>query len=184
MHVVWAVLLVLLCCPHPLCLCAHLVPPVSHPHVHRPPLSPVPVARVLHPHLCSLRALCQCPTCRGGTSPSDDKNSDLAGTKAHLRTAGGVRGPVVGSGRGRRSRSLSADNFCPHWSSGFFICDAWSWEENRATPWRCAGPSGRGLGAERVSPEAVRCLPIQTTLVWTEHGKTRYSPAWVTPRYA
>ena len=54
----------------------------------------------------------QGPRCRAGTkggvsSSSEDKGSDSGGTGPHLRTAGRIRGPVVGSGPGRCARGLS-----------------------------------------------------------------------------
>ena len=52
----------------------------------------------------------QSPRCRSSSKgkvsrPSEDKDSDPKGTGTYLRTAGGVRGPVVGSSPGRRTRS-------------------------------------------------------------------------------
>ena len=50
---------------------------------------------------------CKRCTKAGVSSPSEDRTSDPGVTEPYRRTAGGVRGPVVGFGPGRRFGSLS-----------------------------------------------------------------------------
>ena len=78
----------------------------------------------------------QCPNRRRGSKdgvsrPSDDKTLCPRRIRACSRTAGVVRGPVVGSSPGRRSRArMTQGAVTPSahlWSSGIPLRDTWSW---------------------------------------------------------
>ena len=88
----------------------------------------------------------------GVSSPSDDKGSDPKGTVAYPRTAGSGRVPVVGSGPGRRTGSLSKTRKAQgavEEESG-----------NNLAGRRSVGPRGRGSGCKRVTRGAIRYPPL------------------------
>ena len=126
----------------------------------------------------------------GVSSPSEDKGSDPKGTGTYLRTAGGVRGPVVGSSPGRRSGTSKA-------------LRAVTPSVHLGVPESLAVTPGRGkrlrqqLGWKKVCGTAnsgiwvlkgeSRGYALPSTLdhlgvVWME--KRTYSTAWVTPTHA
>ena len=128
---------------------------------------------------------------KGGVSrPSEDKDPDPKGTGTYLRTAGGVRGPVVGSSPERRTRTQKA-------------LGAVTPSVHLGVPKSLAFTPGRGkglrqqLGWKKVLGNAhsgiwvlkgeSRGYALPSTLdhlgvVWME--KSTYSTAWVTPTHA
>ena len=123
------------------------------------------------------------------SSPSEDKVSDPEGTETYLRTAGGVRGPVVGSSPGRREgtrKALGAVTPSVHLGvpvslsvtpgRGEGIRQQLGWKKVCGTEdsgiWVLKGES-RGYAL----PSNLDHLGV----AWME--KRTYSTAWVTPRY-
>ena len=147
-------------------------------------------------HGCTESQVCrQGPTGRSGTkggvsSSSEDKDSDPKGTGTYLRTAGGVRGPVVGSSPGRRTgvqKALGAVTPSVH----------------LGVPKSLSVTPGRGLGLRQQLGWKKVCGTAQSG-IWVLKGESRgyalpftldhlgvawmekrtYSTAWVTPRHA
>ena len=137
----------------------------------------------------------RCPRWKSGTKggvsrPSEDKDSDPKGTGTYLRTAGGVRGPVVGSSPGRRGATKATQG-------------AVTPSVHLGVPKSLAVTPGRGFGLRQRLGWKKVCGTAQSG-IWVLKGESRgyalpstldhlgaawmekrtYSTAWVTPRHA
>ena len=126
----------------------------------------------------------------GVSSASEDKNSDPKGTGTYLRTAGGVRGPVVGSSPGRRTVTKGergavtpsvhlgvSESLAVTPGHGLGLRQRLGWKKVCGTEW-----SGiwvlKGESRGYALPSTLDHLGV----VWME--KRTYSTAWVTPTHA